>query len=109
MKRIEDTIRERGGKHIGSVASGALGGGGGKAHLPGRLFNIAATLQPSSGKRPGRPTDPAWTKRPKVPMSQETLDRLERLAASESTPERKVTSMQVAARLLELSLQKHAV
>jgi hypothetical protein len=61
-------------------------------------------LAPSSGLRPGRPTDPNWVKHPKVPMSEETLLRLEHLAEQLTTPDRRVSPMQVAAQLLEDSL-----
>ena len=58
-------------------------------------------LAPSQGERPGRPTNPAWTVRPKVPMSAATAQRLAEIAEAMSTPERKVSPMQVAAQLLE--------
>jgi hypothetical protein len=37
-------------------------------------------LEPSVGKRPGCPSNPAWSKRPKVPMAPETEQRLKELA-----------------------------
>ena len=104
MKRIEDKILEQGGESLGTVTPGGLGGGGGKAHLPRRLFDDKASLQPGQGKRPGRPTDPSWTERHKVPMSHETFNLLVRGAKRESVGKRKVTPMQVAARLIERSL-----
>jgi hypothetical protein len=58
-------------------------------------------LAPSQGERPGRPTNPEWTVRPKVPMSEATAQRLAEIAEAMSTPERKVSPMQVAAQLLE--------
>jgi hypothetical protein len=58
-------------------------------------------LTPSRGERPGRPTNPNWCTRCKVPMSDATLNRLTQLAADMSTTERKVSPMQVAAQLLE--------
>jgi hypothetical protein len=58
-------------------------------------------LAPSQGERPGRPTNPDWTVRPKVPMSEATAQRLAEIAEAMSTPERKVSPMQVAAQLLE--------
>ena len=61
---------------------------------------IKSRLQPSVGIRPGRPTNETWTHRPKIPMSQLTIDRLTVLAEEISTPERRVTAMQVAAFLL---------
>ena len=58
-------------------------------------------LAPGKGERPGRPTDATWAGRPKVPMSEATQRRLAEIAAAMSTPERRVSPMQVAAQLLE--------
>lgn len=58
-------------------------------------------LEPSVGKRPGRPSNPAWSKRPKVPMAPETEQRLKELAHLLSEGERQVSPMQVAALILE--------
>jgi hypothetical protein len=58
-------------------------------------------LEPSAGKRPGRPSNPAWIKRPKVPMAPETEQRLKDLASLLSEGERRVSPMQVAALILE--------
>lgn len=58
-------------------------------------------LEPSVGKRPGRPGNPAWSKRPKVPMAPETEQRLKDLANLLSEGERRVSPMQVAALILE--------
>src|SRR5262245_40066095 len=65
-------------------------------------------LTPSQGERPGRPTDSSWQARPKVPMSEETQRRLNEIADEISTPERKVSAMQVAAQLLEEAVQRLA-
>ena len=58
-------------------------------------------LTPGQGERPGRPTDSTWASRPKVPMSEATQRRLAEIAEAMSTPERRVSPMQVAAQLLE--------
>ncbi len=58
-------------------------------------------LTPGQGERPGRPTDATWASRPKVPMSEATRRRLVEIAEQMSTPERRVSPMQVAAQLLE--------
>jgi hypothetical protein len=58
-------------------------------------------LEPSRGQRPGRPSVSGWTSRPKVPMSKATEQKLAHLAERASTPQRKVSPMQVAAQLLE--------
>jgi hypothetical protein len=77
------------------------GGAFGMARLAGIMAALQARLQPGQGQRPGRPTDAQWVHHPKVPMSAETQARLSRLAELASTPERKVSPMQVAAQLLE--------
>jgi hypothetical protein len=63
-------------------------------------------LTPSRGERPGRPTDPNWVTRCKVPMSDATLRGLVELAEQMSTAGRKVSPMQVAAQLLEEALDR---
>lgn len=83
-----------------------IGGGAfGAARLVALLHK---RLTPSTGLRPGRPTDPTWVKHPKVPMSEQTVSRLETLAANLSTAERKVSPMQVAAQILEASVEQLA-
>lgn len=76
-----------------------------QATLPGEIRRLAAslhtTLQPSQGQRPGRPTNPNWDTYRKIPMSAETLTQLESVAEAVSSPERRVSPMQVAAVLLE--------
>lgn len=78
---------------------------GGGAFGAARLGHIVATLQgrltPGQGRRPGRPTDASWIRHPKVPMSDATRQRLALLAEQSSTPDRKVSPMQVAAQILE--------
>jgi len=81
---------------------------GGGALSAARLARIVATIQarlePGQGLRPGRPTDPNWVRHPKVPMSEATRQRLARLAEQSSTEGRKVSTMQIAAQLLEEAL-----
>ena len=78
---------------------------GGGAFGAYRLAEIVARLQsrlePGQGKRPGRPTAVNWIHHRKLPMSDETFKKLERLAVKASTNERKVSPMQLAAQLLE--------
>jgi hypothetical protein len=61
-------------------------------------------LTPSQGERPGRPSNPNWVTRCKVPMSNATIHKLTTLAEELSTARRKVSPMQVAAQLLEEAL-----
>lgn len=77
------------------------GGAFGAARLGQLIANLHDCLSPGQGRRPGRPSRPEWVLRPKVPMSAATKRRLQALAREASTPERKVTAMQVAARILE--------
>lgn len=94
---------------LGARIVGKLPETGGGAFGAARLAAILHTrLAPSSGLRPGRPTDPNWVRHPKVPMSEETFKRLEDLADDLSTPERRISPMQVAAQLLESSVEQLA-
>ncbi len=75
--------------------------GGGPFGMARLAHILHERLTPSRGERPGRPTNPNWVTRCKVPMSNATLRRLAELAEEMSTAERKVSPMQVAAQLLE--------
>jgi hypothetical protein len=86
--------------HVPDAGPGAFGA----ARLRNLVADLRARLQPSFGERPGRPTESTWDRRPKVPMSQATEEKLRRLAELASTPERKVSPMQMAAHLLEKAL-----
>ncbi len=77
------------------------GGASGAARLPQVLNTLRERLQPSRGRRPGRPTSRNWRIRSKVPMSPATRRKLGRLARQMTTAQRKVSPMQVAAHLLE--------
>jgi len=92
---------------LGSKVVGEVPDTGGGAFGMSRLASLLRTrLEPGQGRRPGRPSDPLWVLQRKVPMSEETLERLTQLAESISTAERKVSPMQVAAQLLEDSLDR---
>ena len=103
-RNVRNIARRLGAKVVSRVPETG-GGTFGAARLVDALHK---RLMPSTGLRPGRPTDPTWVKHPKVPMSAETVTRLETLAAGLSTPERKVSPMQVAALLLETSVEELA-
>jgi hypothetical protein len=93
---------------LGAAVVAQLPKTGGGAFGAARLGKIVADLQidliPSHGKRPGRPTRSEWNRRPKIPMSRKTERRLIKLAQKASTARRKVSPMQLAARLLEDAL-----
>jgi hypothetical protein len=99
-KKLHKIAELLGAKVVAEVPE-AGGGAFGAARLAGIIAALQARLQPGQGQRPGRPTDPVWDRTPKVPMSAATQQILERLAEQASTPERKVSPMQVAAQLLE--------
>ena len=80
--------------------------GGGPFGMARLAHLMHQRLTPSQGERPGRPTDASWQSRPKVPMSETTKKRLAEIAAQMSTPERCVSSMQVAAHLLEEAVNR---
>jgi hypothetical protein len=87
---------------LGAKIVGEMPDVGGGPFGMARLAHIMhQRLTPSQGERPGRPTDSTWATRPKVPMSEATRQRLVEIAEAMSTPERRVSPMQVAAQLLE--------
>ncbi len=92
-------------KKLGATIIGEIPETGGGAFGAARLAALRARLQPRVGLRPGRPTESSWSLRPKVPMSPATFEKLQQLAAKMSDRDRKVSPMQLAAQLLELSLQ----
>ena len=100
-KNIKQLARKLGAKHVAKVSETG-GGAFGAARLAGFLH---ARLQPSQGERPGRPTDPAWVVHRRIPMTRKTAQRLTKLAEELSTPNRKISPMQVAAQLLEEGLE----
>lgn len=94
-------------KLLGAKIVGKVPDVGGGAFGMARIAHLLhERLTPSEGERPGRPTNPKWVRRPKVPMSAATTQKLTKLAEALSTPNRKVSPMQVAAQLLEEALGK---
>jgi hypothetical protein len=92
---------------LGAKIAGEVPDVGGGPFGMARLAHVMhQTLTPSQGERPGRPTNPNWATRRKVPMSTATLRKLIQLAEGMSTPERKVSPMQVAAQLLEEAISQ---
>lgn len=103
VKDIETIAAGLGAKVIGQVPDTG-GGAFGAARLGRIVQDIQAQLRPGQGLRPGRPTDANWVRHPKVPMSDATRQRLARLAEQSSKGGRKVSPMQIAARILEEAL-----
>lgn len=104
MTRKIDIIAEK----LGAKVESRIPDTGGGAFGMMRLAEVLAhRLQPSTGRRPGRPTDPTWVIREKVPMSYETKEKLSRLAREASQGGKSISPMQVAAQLLEESLASY--
>jgi hypothetical protein len=80
--------------------------GGGPFGMARLAHILHQRLTPSQGERPGRPTNPNWVTRCKVPMSTATLAKLARMAEEMSSDQRQVSPMQVAAQLLEDALDR---
>jgi hypothetical protein len=95
--KMEKLASKLGARVVGTVPEYSAGAFG-AAELAEALRTM---LEPGKGKRPGRPSNPNWTRRSKVPMAEETEARLEELARILSDENRKVSPMQVAAQLLE--------
>jgi hypothetical protein len=92
---------------LGAELVGELPDVGGGPFGMARLARIMhQRLTPGQGERPGRPTNPNWVTRCKVPMSEATLEKLTRMAEEMSTDQRQVSPMQVAAQLLEEALDR---
>lgn len=99
-RNIKHIAKALGAEIVGQVPD--VGGGAfGAARLPHVVNALKERLRPSTGRRPGRPTNADWSHHPKVPMSDNTIEALRELAEQISSPERKVSPMQLAAQLLE--------
>lgn len=99
-KNVKKIAKLLGAQVVGQVPDTG-GGAFGAARLGTIVTALQSRLQPSQGKRPGRPTDPSWVESPKVPMSRKTATKLARLAERVSKAGRRVSPMQLAAQLLE--------
>ena len=102
-KNIETLAKKLGATMAGTVPDYSAGAFG-MAELANTLKE---RLEPSIGKRPGRPSNPAWSRRPKVPMAPETEQRLKELASFLSEGDRQVSPMQVAALILEQAIARY--
>ncbi len=104
-KNIKQIAKSLGAEIVGQVPETG-GGAFGAARLGEIVGKLQGRLTPGQGKRPGRPTDPAWVKSPKVPMSRKTETKLAKLAERASKTGRRVSPMQLAAQLLEDALTR---
>jgi hypothetical protein len=104
MARNIKTIADRLGAQIVAQLPDTGGGAFGAARLAKCIESLQSRLVPGQGKRAGRPSDASWVRHPKVPMSETTGRRLQRLAERASTGGRKVSPMQIAAQILEDAL-----
>lgn len=96
-KNIESLAKKLGATMVDTVPDYSAGAFG----MAALANTLRERLEPSTGKRPGRPGNPEWSRRPKVPMAPETEQRLKELASLLSDEDRRVSPMQVAAMLLE--------
>jgi hypothetical protein len=93
---------------LGAEVVGPAPDAGGGAFGAARLAQVfQSRLSPSQGRRPGRPTDASWEHRAKVPMSESTRKKLEKLARQSSSATRKVSPMHLAGMLLESALAEY--
>lgn len=97
VRKIEELAGKLGAEVVGTVPDFSAGAFG----IAKLARTLRERLEPGQGKRPGRPSNPGWSKRSKVPLAAETEERLEQLARMLSDERRKVSPMQVAAQLLE--------
>jgi hypothetical protein len=102
-RNIKAIARGLGAEVVGQVPETG-GGEFGAARLARIIEALQTRLVPSRGRRAGRPTNPAWVRHPKVPMSQETQCRLAQLAQRASAGGKKISPMQLAAQILEDAL-----
>ena len=101
MPRNVHAIADRLGARVVATIPETGGGAFGAARISCIIAALRSRLEPSRGKRLGRPTDAAWNRHPKVPMSANTERTLTRLAERASGNGRRVSPMQMAAHLLE--------
>ena len=102
-KNIDKIAEGFGATVVGQVPERG-GGTFGAARLALIVESMKTRLVPGQGLRPGRPTDASWVRHPKVPMSEATRQRLTRLAEQSSSAGRKISPMQIAAKILEEAL-----
>jgi hypothetical protein len=102
-KNVRKIAESLGATIIGQVPN-AGGGAIGAARLAQIIRDLQSRLVSSQGRRAGQPTDSGWVRHPKVPMSEAPGQRLIRLAERASREGRKVSPMQIAARILEDAL-----
>lgn len=102
-ENIEKIANKLGAEIVGQVPDTG-GGAFGAARLARIVETMQPRLEPGRGRRPGRPTDASWVLHPKVPMSDATRRRLAMLAEQSSSKGRRVSPMQIAARILEEAL-----
>lgn len=96
-RKMEELAKKLGADVVGTVPDYSAGAFG----VAKLARTLRERLEPGQGKRPGRPSNPSWSKRSKVPLAAETEKHLEQLARLLSDEHRKVSPMQVAAQILE--------
>jgi hypothetical protein len=106
MVKDIDKIAARLGAKIVCQVPDVGGGAFGMARLAGLIAAIQARLEPACEQGQGGPNGPPRRRCAEVPISEQTQRALERLAELASSPERKVSPMQLAAQLLEDAVEQ---
>jgi hypothetical protein len=75
---------------------------------PGGLVQLAVDFNQRLRSSGGRPTDPSWTVSRRIPFSSDTWEALNVIANKLSSDDRKISPAQVAARLVERSVETGA-
>ena len=102
VKRIAEILGARIVAEVPDTGGGAFG-----AYRLAEIVNhLQDRLEPGQGKRPGRPIAVEWVHHRKLPMSDETFNKLEQLAAKVSSGTRKISPMQLAAQMLEEAIAR---
>lgn len=92
VKNVEQIAARLGAKVVCQVPD--VGGGVfGMSRLAGIIQGLRSRRLPTP--------EPEWAHHPEIPMTRATQEALEKLAEMASTPERKVSPIQLAAQLLE--------
>jgi hypothetical protein len=99
MKRKPEIDMNKIAKALGAERRGAVRAEGGHFGAMQLVAEVQARFKTPAGG--GRGTDPAWTEKRLLPLTPETLNRLEHLAGAIGKQGVNISPLQVAALLLE--------
>jgi hypothetical protein len=103
MKRKPNLDMDKIAKALGGERRGKVRAGSGHFGAMQLVAEVQARFQTPTGG--GRGTDPSWTEKRLLPLTPDTLDRLEHLAAEISKQGVNVSPLQIAALLLEHAIE----